>query len=45
MANGEDGSIEVDGQTTLLGIDEGLTRGIAQFGSQLGGTELLRGDS
>ena len=43
MAQGEDGGIEIDGQTTLLGVDKRLTRGKAQLGKEFCCTELSGG--
>ncbi len=40
VAEGEDGSVEVDGQSALLGVDVGAARGKLQFGMQLGGSNL-----
>ena len=42
MADGEDGGVEVHGQTTLLSVDERLARSVAQFSPQFSGTELAR---
>ena len=39
MAEGEDRSVEVDGGASLFRVDISLARGIAQFGTQLRGTE------
>ena len=45
MTDRKDGGFKIDRQTALFGIDEGLARGKAEFGCQLGSTDLPTGDT